>query len=158
MPTTADEKYADANIFAYARNTVLICRRLQRIGIQSYYRQHRQLETQRLASVSVVHGHGYIAHARTYMQQCDDAANTSVCVHGHIRVNVLVSTSLLRCLCVRSLPITLSGEWPEGRGEQLAVTPVPRTSSGPVRQLKLDVCALSASSNSYESLQQSKCY
>jgi len=50
------------------------------------------------------------------------------------------------------------GEWPEGRGEQLAVTPVPRTSSGPMRQLKLDVCALSASSNSYESLQQSKCY
>ena len=98
------------------------------------------------------------AHACTYMQQCADAANTSVCVHGHIRANVLVSTSLLRCLCVRSLPITLSGEWPEGRGEQLAVTPVPRTSSGPMRQLKLDVCALSASSNSYESLQQSKCY
>jgi len=36
--------------------------------------------------------------------------------------------------------ITLPGKWLEGRGEQLAVTPVPRTSSGPVRQLKLDVC------------------
>jgi len=44
------------------------------------------------------------------------------------------------------------------RGEQLAVTPVPRTSSGPMRQLKLDVCALSASSNSYKGLQLSECY
>ena len=36
----------------------------------------------------------------------------------------------------------------EGRGEQLSVTPVPRTSSGPlrrIRKLKLDACALSAS-------------
>jgi len=42
----------------------------------------------------------------------------------------------------------LPGEQRGGRGEQLAVTPVPRMSN-PVWQLKLDVCVLSASSNSY---------
>ena len=54
--------------------------------------------------------------------------------------------------------ITLPGKRREGRGEQLAVTPVPRTSSGPVRQLKLDVCMLLVSSNSYRNPQLSKCY
>ena len=43
----------------------------------------------------------------------------------------------------------------EGRGEQLGVTP--GMSGGPMRQLKLDLSALSASSNSYKSLQQSEC-
>jgi len=49
----------------------------------------------------------------------------------------------------------------EGRGEQLTVMPVPRTSSGPLRrmrQLKLDACTLSASCNSYKGLQLSECY
>jgi len=46
--------------------------------------------------------------------------------------------------------ISSPSERREGRGEQLLVTPVPRTSSGPLRlrrmrQLKLDACALSAS-------------
>ena len=48
--------------------------------------------------------------------------------------------------------ITLPGGWAAGgkaRAAELAVTPVPRTSSEPVRQMKLDVCALSVSSNSY---------
>jgi len=45
------------------------------------------------------------------------------------------------------------GEQREGRREQLTVMPVPRTSSGPVWQLKLNMCALSASSNSYKILQ-----
>ena len=86
MPATADEKYADANIFASARNTVLICRRLQRIGNQSYYRQHRQLETQRLASVSVVHGHGYIrtrTHVHAAMCWCRE--HICVCSRTHSR-------------------------------------------------------------------------
>ena len=43
MPATADERCADANIFACARNTVCVRRRLQRIGIQSYHRRRRQL-------------------------------------------------------------------------------------------------------------------
>ena len=60
------------------------------------------------------------------------------------------------CACHRFL--LLLGERREGRGEQLAVTSVPRTSSGPMRHLKLDVCALSASSSSYRSLRQSECY
>jgi len=38
--------------------------------------------------------------------------------------------------------ITPPGECREGRGEELAVTPVPRTSSGPIWQLKLDVCII----------------
>ena len=42
---TADERCADANIFTSSRNTVPICRRLQRIGIQSYHRHRPQLET-----------------------------------------------------------------------------------------------------------------
>jgi len=57
--------------------------------------------------------------------------------------------------------ISSPGERWEGRGEQLTVTPVPRTSSGPLRrmrQLKLDACALSASCNSYKGLQLSECY
>ena len=57
--------------------------------------------------------------------------------------------------------ISSPSERREGRGEQLTVTPVPRTSSGPLhrmRQLKLDVCALSASCNGYKGLQQSECY
>jgi len=44
-PTTADERCAVANIFASARNTVRVHRRLQMIGIQSYHRRRRQLET-----------------------------------------------------------------------------------------------------------------
>ena len=64
-----------------------------------------------------------------------------MCIHG----NVLVRTSLLRCLCIQSF--SLPGEWRERRGEQLTVMPVPRTLSGPVLQLKPDVCPMSASSN-----------
>ena len=64
-----------------------------------------------------------------------------------------------------ALPVHTSvsspGERWEGKGEQLTVTPVPRTSSGPLRrmrQLKLDACTLSASCNSYKRLQLSECY
>jgi len=97
------------------------------------------------------------ANARTYAQQCPDAdASANACVY--VLRNVLVRTFLLRCLCMPSFSITLLGERREGRGEQLAVTSVPRTSSGPMRHLKLDVCALSASSSSYRSLRQSECY
>jgi len=97
-------------------------------------------------------------NARTYAQQCADAdvsmnasTKVSVCIHGrvHVHGNVLVCTSLLRCLCIQSFPNYSYQRVVGGRGEQLAITPVPRTSSGPVRQLKLDACALSASSNSY---------
>jgi len=77
--------------------------------------------------------------------------NASVCVHRRVHGNVLVCTSLLRCLCHLLLRSSANGGQREGRGEELAVTPVPRTSSGLIRriwQLKLDVCTLSASSNS----------
>jgi len=53
------------------------------------------------------------------------------------------------------ITLPASGEWRERRREQMAVTPVPRTSSGPMRHmwlLKLDVCMTSASSNSYKGL------
>jgi len=48
--------------------------------------------------------------------------------------NILVCTSLLRCLCIQSIPNyspqrTAGGELREGRGEELTVTLVPRTSS-----------------------------
>ena len=97
-------------------------------------------------------------NARTYAQQRADAdvsmnasAKVSVCIHGrvHVHGNVLVCTSLLCCLCIQSFPNYSYQRAAGGRGEQLAITPVPRTSSRPVRQLKLDACALSASSNSY---------
>ena len=55
----------------------------------------------------------------------------------------LVQSSLLRCLCIQSFSITHPGERREGMGEQLAVTAVPRTSSWPIRQLKLCLCAVS---------------
>jgi len=87
-----------------------------------------------------------------------------VCVFVHVRVHgfVLVN-SLLHCLCTLLFPITLLGRRRtagEGRGELLAVTQVPKTSSGPVRHaaVEADVCVLSASSDSYRSLQLSECY
>ena len=67
------------------------------------------------------------------------------------------STHLYCAACAHNRFLLLSPVNDE-RGEQLAVTPVPRTSSGPMQQLKLNVCALSASSNSYKSLQLSEYY
>jgi len=55
-----------------------------------------------------------------HSQQCA-SANASMCVHG----NVLVRTSLLRCCAYNRFLSTANGR--EGRGEQLTVTPVPRT-------------------------------
>ena len=63
-------------------------------------------------------------------------ADGRVGVLGRIYGIVLVRTSLLRCLCIQSFPLPAGG-----KGEQLTVTPVPRTSSGPLRrmrQLKLE--------------------
>jgi len=91
---------------------------------------------------------------RGHIPEC--VRNTSVCVCRRIHGNVLVCMSLLCCLRIRSFRITLPGERLEGRGEQLAVTLVPRTSSEPMWQLKLDLYIPSASSNSYKSLQQSE--
>ena len=93
------------------------------------------------------------ANTCTCAQQCV-SVNASVCIHR----NVLVCTSLLRCCAYNHFLSPANGGWREGRGEQLTVTPVPRTLSGPVLQLKLDVCALSASSNGYKGLQMSECY
>jgi len=70
----------------------------------------------------------------------------------------LVCTSLLRCCAYNRFLCLAKGGWWEGRGEQLTITPVPRTLNGPLLQLKLDVCLLSASCNSYKGLQMSKCY
>ena len=80
-----------------------------------------------------------------------NASTTHLCAFRRVHRNVLVCTSLLRCLCHLLLRSSANGGQREGRGEELAVTPVPRTSSGLIRriwQLKLDVCTLSASSNS----------
>ena len=87
--------------FASARNTVHVHRRLQRIGIQSYYRRHRQLETYWLTSIcnltprtlsislqthSRTRRHAFVdtstlstlmyasANACLYAQQCSDAS------------------------------------------------------------------------------------
>ena len=74
-----------------------------------------------------------------------------VCLHSRSRKRSCPHiTAAVPVQCAYShFLITLPGGLREGRGEQLAVTLVLRTSSGPVRQLKLDVCTLSASSNSY---------
>ena len=45
---------------------------------------------------------------------------------------------------------TAGAEWWKGTEEQLTVTLVPRMSSRPIWQLKLDVCTLSVSNNSYK--------
>jgi len=89
---------------------------------------------------------------------------TRTCLWTHSqRVCVRSQTRSRKCPCLHisaalpvPFPITLPGELREGREEQLAVTSVPRTSRGPVGQLKLDMCALSASSNSYECLHTTK--
>jgi len=93
--------------------------------------------------VHVVHIYGLVCAAMCgLVLVCERIHNASVCVHRRVHGNVLVCTSLLRCL--RRFPL-------------LAVTSVPRTSRGPMGQLKLDMCALSASSNSYECLHTTKC-
>jgi len=82
------------------------------------------------------------ANVCIYAQQCADTymsvnafPNASVCIHRR---------PCLHISAVLSAPfsITLPCECREGRGEELAVTPVPRTSSGPIWQLKLDVCII----------------
>jgi len=92
-------------------------------------------------------------HIRKHMHVC-----AAMCVRERVHRNVLVCTSLLRCCAYNRFLCLAKGGWWEGRGEQLTITPVPRTLNGPLLQLKLDVCLLSASCNSYKGLQMSKCY
>ena len=99
--------------------------------------------------VHVVHIYGLVCAA-----MCGPVL---VCERIHKRVCVRSQTRSRKCPCLHisaalpaPFPITLPGELREGREEQLAVTSVPRTSRGPMGQLKLDMCALSASSNSYD--------
>ena len=162
MPAAADERCADANIFTSARNTIRIHRRLQRTGILSYHRQQMRFRTRRHASMDASTSSTFMdasARKRTHIcagvREC--VHSTSVCIHRRIHENVLARTALLPGLSA-PLPITLPSVRRKGAGEKLAVTLVPRTSSGPIRQLKLNVCALSASSNRYKGLQQSECY
>jgi len=97
---------------------------------------------------SWVHRHAFVdasANVRMYAQQSADeyVSATRLCEFTDAKIPCLHISAALSA----PFPVTLPGERREGRGEELAVTPVPRTSSGPIRQLKLDVCALSASSN-----------
>ena len=62
------------------------------------------------------------ANTCTCAQQCV-SVNVSVCIHR----NVLVCTSLLRCYAYNHFLSPANGGRREGRGEQLTVTPVPRT-------------------------------
>ena len=112
--------------------------------------------------VHIVHVYGRIrtqtyAHMRRRGGVRECVHSTSVCIHRRIHENVLARTALLPGLSA-PLPTTLPSVRWKGAREKLAVTLAPRTSSGPIRQLKLNVCALSASSNSYKGLQQSECY
>jgi len=80
---------------------------------------------------------------------------TGLQTYAHMHSNVLTRERFCVCSQTRSrkrpclhisavlsvpFPITLPGERWEGRGEELTVTRVPRTSSGPIWQWKLDVC------------------
>jgi len=150
MPDTGDERCAGANIFASARNTVCVHRRLKRTDIPSYHRWHRQQMHSRARRHAFVDASALStftdasSNVRTYAQQCADvyvsvnmSANESVCVHRHIQGNALVCTSLLCCLCRFLLFSPANGgrlmARRDGRGEDVAVTPVPRTSSGPIQ-------------------------
>jgi len=116
-PATADERCADANIFASARNTICVRGRTQRISIQSYHRRHRQLRDittykcpqlkarkhshpPQMLSISVQFAEASVCNCRR-THVCV-SVNVSVCIHVH--GNVLVHTSLLRCLCIQSFP------------------------------------------------------
>ena len=132
-----------------------VCR-LQRTGIPSYHRRRQQQMHSRMCRracghVHVVHGYGCVRkHTHVCAAMC-----WCVCVRERICMHPQ-KCSRKRTARSAPFPITLPGERRKGRGQELAVTPVPRTSSGPIRQLKLDVCALSASSNSYKGLQLSE--
>jgi len=142
------------------------------IGIQSYHRWRRQLSISLQAHSQMCRcafADGFACprlrtHPQTHACMCISvrmSAKVSVCVHGRVEGNVFIRMSAalpVHTIAYNRFLITLPGERREGREEQLAVTPVPRTLRGPVWQLKLDACALSASSNSYESLPLCECY
>jgi len=97
-------------------------------------------------------------NTRTYMQQCVDvdmSLNMSVCVHRSVLVRPYVS-AVHTIVSNNYSPLWVANGG--GRGEELAVTPMHKTSSGPMWQLKLDACVLSVSSKSYKGLQLSECY
>jgi len=89
------------------------------------------------------------ANACTYAQQCadmDGSRNAHLCVF----TDVSSSTHLCCASCAYVLP---SGR--EGKSSWRSHWHIPRKSSEPMRQLKLDLCTPSASSN-YKSLQLSE--
>jgi len=99
------------------------------------------------------------ANACTKARQCamsmNASANASVCVNGRVHGNVLVHSPLLRCLRIQLFP-NYSPRRTAGRKGRAADC---HTGAQNVKwQLKLDVCALSASSNSYKGLQLSEYY
>jgi len=157
-PATTDERCADANIFASARNTICVSGRTQRISIQSYHRQLRDITTYKCPQLKA-RKRSHLPQMLSISLQFAEASvcnckRTHVCVSVNVSAFTFTETFLSTHHCCGACAyshflITLPGGWREGRGEQLAVTLVLRTSSGPVRQLKLDVCTLSASSNSY---------
>jgi len=126
------------------------------IGIQSYHRWRLQLSISLQAHSQMCRcafADGFACprlrtHPQTHACMCISvrmSAKVSVCVHGRVQGNVFIRMSAalpVHTIAYNRFLITLPGERREGREEQLAVTPVPRTLRGPVWQLKLDACAL----------------
>ena len=146
MPDTVDEMCVGANIFAFARNTVCVHRRLQWTGIPSYHRQQMRSRMHRRAFVDASTFTDASANVHMYTQLCADRTcpwtrPQRVCVcshtcsrkHPHPHISAALSAPF---------PITLPSGWREGRWDKVVVTPVRRNSTGPVWQLKLDMCWL----------------
>ena len=80
-------------------------------------------------------------------------ADGRVCVHSRTHLRDRSRPHISAALPVHTIISSPGGK--EGDSSWLSVTPVPRTSSGPLRrmrQLKLHACVLSASCNSYTKL------
>jgi len=144
MPVSADERYVGATFLLPPEILYMstgVCRGpiscLTIVGVGS------KCVHGRIAMRLWMHPQTYACmHSKVLTSMCPQRVCVSSQTHSRKIPCLHISAALSA-----PFPITLPGERREGRGEELAVTPVPRTSSGPIRQLKLDVCVLSASSN-----------
>ena len=104
MPDTVDEMCAGANIFTFARNTVCVHRRLQRTGIPSYHRRHRQQMRSRTRWHAFVDASTFTdasANVHMYTQLCADAymsVNAST-TRLHAFTDVFTETASSTHLC-----------------------------------------------------------
>jgi len=146
MPDTVDEMCAGANIFTFARNTVCVCSRPVsrltigcigsrcvhgRVGVRLWTRPRLQMRPQTYTCI----------HSYVLMRTCPWTRPQRVCVRSQMCSRKQPHPHISAALSA-PFPVTLPSEWREGRWDKVAVTPVRRTSSGPVWQLKLDMCAL----------------